>query len=240
MKKFFLFMIALLTGVSGAMALTGTWGSGTFLTATSAGNASYGWFTIVSPFSGTLNSVKLNLGTGSGNSISRTDAYLAISSDLKSSTTGFSASDFVGISTNTCGTTDYEVTMTFNNTQLTGGMTYYCYFLTKSGEIYTTVGQRIYVETGKNPSLMSIGNVGSITAAQTEWAIPISCTMTLSDGLYYRMHALYPDSKCYIYSKSFLPSFATSSLVISPVRRATPSTSVTASPTMLDTTSSAI
>lgn len=182
--------------------ITGTWGSGTFLTATNTGNASYGWFTIVSPFSGTLSSVKLNLGTGTGNFITRTDAYLAISSDLKSSTTGFSASDFVGISTNTCGTTDYEVTMTFSDTKLTGGMTYYCYFLTKSGETYTTVGQRIYVETGKNPSLMSLGNVGSTTADKTEWAIPILCSMTLSDGLYYRMHALYPDGKCYINSKS--------------------------------------
>ena len=204
MRKLLLLMTALLTlGVSGAWAMDFTWTSGVnFLTQTSTGNASFGWFSIVSPFNGNITSLKLNLGTGSGNGISRTDAYLGISSDLKQSSTGFSASDFVAISTNTCGTSDYEVTMTFNNAELAGGMMYFCYFLTENNGTYTTVGQRYYVVTGQTKGKMSIGNIGSKDVVQDVWAVPVSCTLSIKDGSFYRMKGIVPSDEvdCWIYS----------------------------------------
>ena len=194
-------MTALLMGVSGAWAMDFTWTSGVdFLTQTSTGNATFGWFSIVTPFNGTISSLKINLGV---NNSGRVDAYLGISSDLKATTSGLSTSDFVAISTNTCGTSDYEVTMNFNN-ELAGGQTYYCYFLTKNGDTYTTVSQRYHVATGQTAGKMYFGSIGSTTASHSEWAAPVSCTMTITDGSYYRVKGNWPSDlvDCWIYSNS--------------------------------------
>ena len=202
MKKLLLLFFALLMGVSGVWAETATWTSGVdFLSTTSTGNYTTGWFSMVMPASGTMTSLRINLGTGSP----RTDAYLAISKDLKSETTGFSSGDFVAISSGvgaTCGTTDYDVTMTFSSGDLVGGNTYYFYWVTESDGIYTTVQQRYCVGNLNIGVQMSIGAVGSTTAQATGYSPRFSCTMTLKENVYYRMRALYPDPLCYLYSNS--------------------------------------
>lgn len=201
MKKLLLLLCALLTGVSGAWAdVTATWTSGVdFLTQTSTGNYTTGWFSMVMPASGTITSLKINLGVGSN---IRKDAYLAISKDLKSETGSFSSSDFVAISSGTCGTTDYEVTMTFNSGDLIGGNTYYFYWVTVNEGSYTTVQQRYCVGNQNVGVQMSIGSVGTTSAQSTEYNPRFSCTMVLKDNVYYRIRALYPDPICYLYSSS--------------------------------------
>lgn len=153
---------------------------------------------MVMPASGTMTNLRINLGTGNP----REDAYLAISKDLKSTTAGFSASDFVAISTNKCGRSDYDVTMTFNSGDLVGGSTYYFYWLTESNGTYTTVQQRYCVGDQNKGVQMSIGSVGSTTAQSTEYDPRFSCEMSVKDNVYYRMRALYPDDICYLYSNS--------------------------------------
>ena len=111
---------------------------------------------MVMPASGTITSLKINLGVGSN---IRKDAYLAISKDLKSETGSFSSSDFVAISSGTCGTTDYEVTMTFNSGDLIGGNTYYFYWVTVNEGSYTTVQQRYCVGNQNVGVQMNIGSV---------------------------------------------------------------------------------
>ena len=194
-------MCALLgLGVSGALAETVTWTPGLSFNESTTGNFSTGWFTVVSPINGTLNSFTVNLGTGSGGGISRTDAYLAISSNLKSSTTGFSASDFVAISNESCTTSGSKITLTFNSDAvLNGGSTYYFYWVTESSGVYTTVNQRYYVLSSTQ---MSVGTVGTTTASYTNYAMPFSATMTIADNKYYRIKALYPDGICYLYSNA--------------------------------------
>ena len=182
---------------------TATWTSGVaMLNATNSGNYSTGWFSAVAPFHGTINSFTLNLGTGSGSGVSRTNAYLAISRDLKSTTTGFTASDFLAISTNTCGTSAYEVTMNFSPAvELQGGQTYYFYFVTESAGVYTTVNQRYYVRSAHT---MSVGNVGSTTPLSSSYAVPFTSSVNLIDGSYYRMKGIWPTNlyDCYLYSNS--------------------------------------
>lgn len=203
--KLILFLALLALCGSRVWAETVTWSSGGTFNESTAGNYSSGWFTVISPFNGTLNTFTINLGTGSGGGISRTDAYLAISSDLKSTTTGFSSSDFLAISTNTCGTAVSKVEMTFGeDAVLVGGVKYYFYFLTKNGDVYTTVSQRYYHDTKTNNSVMSFGNVGTTSAAYTGYAMPFSATMTLISGSYYQIKGIYPryGEDCYIYSNS--------------------------------------
>lgn len=200
MKRTLLFLYALLMAISGAWAQTATWTSGvSLLTASSTGDYTTGWFSMVMPASGTMTYLRINLGTGSRD---RKDAYLAISKDLKSTTTGFSASDFVAISTNKCGTSDYDVTMTFNSGDLVGGSTYYFYWLTESNGTYTTVQQRYCMGNQNQGVKMSIGSVGSTTAQSTAYDPRFSCEMSVKDNVYYRMRALYPDDICYLYSNS--------------------------------------
>ncbi len=182
-------------------AKTVTWTSGvSMLESTTTGNYTGGWFSVVAPFHGTISTFTMNMGTGSP----RTDAYLAISRDLKATTTGFTASDFVAISTNTCGTTEYEVDMTFSPAvELQGGQTYYFYFVTESDGVYTTINQRYYV---RSSSTMSIGMVGNTTPINNPnaYAIPFTCTMNLTGGSYYRMKGIWPTEKydCYLYSNA--------------------------------------
>lgn len=182
-------------------ATTVTWTSGVaMLGATNSGNYTGGWFSVVPPFHGTISTFTMNMGTGSP----RADAYLAISRDLKTTTTGFTASDFVAISTNTCGTSAYEVNMTFSPAvELQSGVTYYFYFVTESEGVYTTVNERYYV---RNSSTMSIGMVGNTTPINNPnaYAIPFTCTMNLAAGSYYRMKGIWPTEKydCYLYSNA--------------------------------------
>ncbi len=198
MKRLLFLLSVLLTGVSGAWAETVTWTPGLTFNESTTGNFSTGWFTVVSPINGTLNSFTVNLGTGGGGGISRTDAYLAISRNLKSSTTGFSASDFVAISNESCTTSGSKITLTFNSDAvLNGGSTYYFYWVTESAGVYTTVNQRYYVVSSNQ---MSVGTVGTTTAYSSSYAMPFSATMTIADNKYYRIKALYPDGICYLYS----------------------------------------
>ena len=182
---------------------TFSWTSGKAISASAVGNYSMGWFTVVSPFNGTIRNFTMNLGTGGGGSprIERTDAYLAISRDLKSTTTGFTASDFVAVSTNTCGTAETEVTMTFDDVELEGGTKYYFYFVTKAGDTYTTVNQRYYVESS---TLMELGFVGETTVKTSAYAIPFTCEMTLKGDSYYRIKGIMPSSTndVYLYSNT--------------------------------------
>ena len=141
MKRISTILLFLMLVCMGAGATDATFNTGN---TASGSNYSTGWFSVVAPITGSFTSFTLGLGDGSGGNITtyRTNAYLAISKDLKSSTTGFSESDFIAVSTNTCGTTAGSVTMTFTNVSLTGGRTYYFYFVTKSGTTYTTINQR--------------------------------------------------------------------------------------------------
>ena len=199
MKKFLLLIVALLAGVSGAWAETYTWTSGVeFDSSDTDGNCTYGWFSIVSPFNGTINSLRLQMGTGHSDS---KDTYLALSTDLKSATSGFTASDFVAISTNTCGTTDWNVTMNFSSAQLAGGITYYCYFLqAEEGGTYKTVSNRLFVKTGQTANVMHMNNIGQTSTAQTQWIVPVECTMTLNTNSYYRIKSNWING--YVYSNS--------------------------------------
>ncbi|MBO4661779.1 MAG: hypothetical protein J5630_03665 [Bacteroidaceae bacterium] len=183
----------------GAWAETYTWTSGVdFDSSDTDGNCTYGWFSIVSPFNGTLSSLRLQMGTGHSDS---KDTYLALSTDLKSATTGFTVSDFVAISTNTCGTSNWDVTMNFSNAELAGGMTYYCYFLqTEEGGTYKTVSNRIFVKTGQTANVMHMNNIGQTSTAQTQWIIPVECTMTLNTNSYYRIKSNFIEG--YVYSNS--------------------------------------
>lgn len=198
MKKFLSIIAALLISVSGAWAETVTWTSGvSFSDGTTAGNFSSGWFSVVSPFSGTISSFTLNLGTNATTSAgARNDSYLAISRDLKSSTTGLTASDFVAISTNTCGMTDSKITMNFDNAELAGGVKYYFYFVAKENGTYTLKNQRYYVASS---TLMSLGIVDHITADYTNYAIPFTSTMTLNSGKYYRIKGIKPTNLTDVY-----------------------------------------
>lgn len=199
MKKILLLLCALLTlGGSGAWAETVTWTSGvSFYDGTTTGNFSSGWFTVVSPFSGTISSFTLNLGTNSSTTAgARNDSYLAISRDLKATTTGLTASDFVAISTNTCGMDGSEITMTFNNAELSGGVKYYFYFVAEENGTYTLKNQRYYVVSS---TLMSLGTVNHTTADYTNYAIPFTSTMTLNSGKYYRMKGIKPTNLTDVY-----------------------------------------
>ncbi len=197
-QKLTLLLLALVTSI-GVWAETATWTSGVaFLTATSSGNYTTGWFSMVMPASGTMSKVRINLGVNN----SRVDAYLAISKDLKQATTGFSSSDFVAISTNKCGTSEYDVTMTFSSGDLVGGSTYYFYWVTESDGTYTTVNQRYDVGAQDAGVQMSIGQVGSTSAQSTAYDPRFSCEMSVKANTYYRMRALYPDDLCYLYSQS--------------------------------------
>lgn len=177
-----------------------SWTSGaTFLSGTDSGNYNAGWFSIVSPFNGNVTTIKLNLGISTDVGTLRSDAFLAISSDLKTETTNFSENDFAAISTNSCGTTEYEVTMNFSDAELVGGATYYCYFVTKEENIYTTIRQRFYVETTSKG--MIIGQVGQ-TSTEGRYTIPFEGTMTLKEDAKYRIKGLWPTDNvdCWLYS----------------------------------------
>lgn len=205
MKRITTIFMFLMLVCMGAGAETVTWTSGGTFNESTTGNFSGGWFSVVSPFNGTLSTFTINLGTGGGNSIDRTDAYLAISKDLKSSTSGFTSSDFLAISTNTCGTSASKIDMTFSSDAvLFGGVKYYFYFVTRSGDNYTTVSQRYYHDTSVNNSVMSFGNIGSTSASYTGYAMPFSGTMTLKSGGYYRIKGVVPTSlnNCYLCSNS--------------------------------------
>ena len=182
---------------------TYTWTSGVdFDSSDTDGNCTYGWFSIVSPFNGIINSLRLQMGTGHSD---RKDTYLAISTNLKSATSGLTASDFVVISTNTCGTSNWDVTMNFSDAQLAGGTTYYCYFLQAvDGGTYKTVSNRFFVKTDQTVDRMHMNNIGQTSTAKTQWVIPVECTMTLKDGSYYRIQGIWPTDivPCWLYSNS--------------------------------------
>jgi len=181
-----------------------TWTSGKNFNESTGGNFSTGWFSFVSPFNGNVNSITVNLGTNNttgGIDGGRKTAFLAISSDLKSSTSNLTSADFIAISNNECGTTDSKVTLNFDSGELAGGVTYYCYFVTENNGSYTLKNQRYYVESGSG---MSLGVVGSTTANYTNYTIPLSATMTLKGGGYFRIRGVVPTDgvACYLCSNS--------------------------------------
>lgn len=199
MKRITTILSFLMLVCMGAWADTFTWTSGVAFNENTTGNYSTGWFTVVAPFNGKLTTFTVNLGTGHND---RTDAYLAISRNLKTATTGFSSTDFVAISTNTCGTSGCKIDMVFTtDSLLQGGRKYYFYFVRKSGDIYTTVRQRYHVVSS---SVMSVGNVGSTDVQSSAYAMPFSATMTLTSGSYYRIKGNMPTDNvpCYLCSNS--------------------------------------
>lgn len=199
MKKLLTTLCALALSVTiyGGGVVEYSWTSGvSFPESDNDGNYNAHWFTFVAPFSGNVKTIRLALGTKG----ERKDAYIAISHDLKEIAANFTKDDFIAISNESSTTSGSDKTFTFDNAELIGGATYYCYFLTEENGSYTTKSQRFCVS--ETSGRMSIKPSNS-DATTNSYTIPFEGTMTLKESAQYRIKGYKPKGgeACWIQSK---------------------------------------